>query len=188
MKDVKPVMSIVSSSIILSFLPIFLSLFSSCGEDRNTLDSETADNKFLRAEYYAQYDDKLKLPVKRKKENEYLIKENILIYRFNASILFFNSSFFRENLFRIIDERKGIRRVIIDASPVNYLDISGCNELTDIIIELKEKNIEVYFVDAIEDFENKLRSRLLKFDLDTEVFLNCEKAVDLSPLPMNPLR
>ena len=127
------------------------------------------------------YDNKLETPVKRHKDNEYMLIKNIFIYRFNSAILFYNCNYFREQLFKMISRREDIRSVIIDSAPVNFIDITGLNELTDVIKELREKNISVFFVRTTEHFENKMRTRLRMSGLDPEVFpVNYEEAIGLS--------
>lgn len=131
-------------------------------------------------EYELVYDENLKLTQKRNKENECLLKENILIYRFNSAILFYNCNFFREKLFQKISERDNIKLVIIDAGSINYIDITGLNELTEVIIELKEKSTDMCFIFATEDFENKVKNRFSKIGLNTDMFpMNYEQVTNL---------
>lgn len=121
-------------------------------------------------EYELVHDETTLLTFKRNKENEYLVKECILIYRFNSAILFYNCNYFREKLLQKINERGNIKHVIIDAGSINYIDITGLNELMDVIKELKEKGILMSFVFATEDFESKIKDRLLKLGYNADVF------------------
>lgn len=102
--------------------------------------------------------------------NMTLQKEEIFIYRFDSAMLFFNSDFFRKKLFEKISVRTQLKLVIIDANPVNYLDVTSRNDLTEIINELNQKNIKIVFCSAIPDFIIKLKPWLVKKNLNSEIF------------------
>ncbi len=105
-------------------------------------------------------------------DNQTLFRKDILFYRFNSSMFFFNSDYFREKLFKRISERKELKIIIIDATPVNYIDITFRNDLVDIISELNQKNIMLLFCRALPDFENKLKEGLVNKDLNSEIFFH----------------
>jgi len=105
-------------------------------------------------------------------ENKSLLKDDILFYRFNSSMLFYNSDYFRENLFKRISERKELKLIVIDATPVNYIDITFRNDLVDIISELNLKNIKLFFCRASSDFERKLKNRLVLKKLNADIFFS----------------
>lgn len=122
-------------------------------------------------DYEMVYDDEMKFPVKLNNENKNLIKEGILIFRFNSAILFYNSNYFRDKLLKMADDKENLKFIIVDAGPVNFIDISARNELVDIIKEFNGKNIKVLFVDANEYFKDKLSSQLQEESLNSEIFL-----------------
>lgn len=103
-------------------------------------------------------------------DNQALQRNDIFFYRFNAAMLFFNSDYFRERLFERISDRTELKVIIIDATPINYIDITFRNDLTDIISELNQKNIKILICRALPDFEKKLKQRLVKKNLNTEIF------------------
>ncbi len=103
-------------------------------------------------------------------ENKSLLRNDILFYRFNSAMLFFNSDYFRQCLSERISGRDELKLIIIDASPVNYLDITFRNDLTDLIKELNQKNIKLFFCNADHRFQKKLSERLIKKNLEPEIF------------------
>ena len=103
-------------------------------------------------------------------DNKALLRNDILFYRFNSSMLFFNSDYFRENLLKRISERKELKLIIIDATPVNYIDITFRNDLVDIMSELHQKNIKMLFCRALPDLERKLSQRLVSKNMKTDIF------------------
>ncbi len=104
------------------------------------------------------------------KENEKFISNEIFIYRFEASMLFFNSDYFRKKLFERISGRNDLKLLIIDANPVNFIDVTSGNSLSEIISELNKINVKVIFFGAVQDVEKKYRELLLKNNSDNGYF------------------
>lgn len=126
------------------------------------------------------FDGDKKILVPLSKNNENFAREDILIYRFNSALLFYNCNYFREKLMKRIAERKELKFVLLDASSINFLDISALNELTDIMKELKTKNIKIVFAFGTTDFEHKVKTRLMKEKMDTDVFpQNYEQVINV---------
>ncbi len=76
--------------------------------------------------------------------------ENLLLVRFDEQIYFGNCQFFKEQLFEIIDQKKGkLNVVILSSGGINYIDSSGMKILNEIISILKSKNIRFYMAGAI---------------------------------------
>lgn len=102
--------------------------------------------------------------------NENLIRNEIFIYRFEASILFFNSDFFRKKLTERISGKNDLKLIAIDANPVNYIDVTGANNLVEIISEMNKKDIRVFFFEADQRFEKKISEMLVRNKLDSGIF------------------
>lgn len=77
----------------------------------------------------------------------------ILIYRFDANILFFNADKFRSRI-RYLVENSGdkIKHVLIDAESMVIIDITGADTFSELIAELKKKNISVSICRAKSEF------------------------------------
>lgn len=131
-------------------------------------------------EYEMVFDGKEKILAKRNKENEDMVRKDVLIYRFNSALLFYNCNYFRENLIKRVSGRPELKFVMIDTSSINYMDITGLNELIDLIKELKEKNITVSLMFATLDFENKVKVRLKNEKMSYDIFpQNYEQVMQL---------
>ncbi|MBK8983665.1 MAG: sulfate permease [Ignavibacteria bacterium] len=66
----------------------------------------------------------------------------IMIYRFEAPLLFFNADYFKKRVYEFIDnERREINFLILDASPLIRIDITAAEIFEDLIFELKADNI-----------------------------------------------
>lgn len=123
-------------------------------------------------EYELAFDPQKNLLHKSVPENEHLLSDNVLIYRFNSAMLFFNSGYFRTKLFEKITRKAKPELIIVDASPVNYIDITFRDDLAEIIKELNGNGQKLLFLYADNTFENKLSEMLVKKELDPEIFYN----------------
>lgn len=109
-------------------------------------------------------------------ETQPMLRKDIFFYRFNSAMLFFNSDYFRDSLFRRISDRKELKLIMIDATANNFIDITFRNDLVDIISELSQKNINLFFWRAEPDFEKKLKQKLVKKNLNAEIFFTDVKS------------
>jgi len=70
----------------------------------------------------------------------------LLIFRFNAPIVFFNAPYFRK---KVLDAISGagpdLRWFVLDAIPVSQIDVTGWHILTELMDELKERQIRFVF-------------------------------------------
>lgn len=85
-------------------------------------------------------------------------EEEILIYRFDSQLYFANVEHFRNTIDRLI-ERKGenLKLVILDASAINNIDSTGVHALQELITDLREQDIELYFAGTIGPVRDKLK-------------------------------
>lgn len=108
------------------------------------------------------------------------IEAATLIIRFDSQLNFTNASYFEDT---IIDKVKAkgneLKLVIINANSLNNIDSSGVHVLKDVLLFLKNKNIELYFTGLI----GPVRDALFKSNLMDEIkfencFLSVQAAVD----------
>jgi high affinity sulfate transporter 1 len=104
------------------------------------------------------------------KENDKLIDEEVLYYRFNSAMLFYNFEHFKEKLYTRIEEKKNIRYVLLDANPVNYIDVTFADDLVLLISELKDKNINFVVFNPNEWVQKKFSESLGNADMTSEIF------------------
>lgn len=85
-------------------------------------------------------------------------EEEILVYRFDSELYFANVEHFRSAIDSLIDEKGDkLELVVLDASAINSVDSTGVHALEELIKDLAEKNIELYFAGAIGPVRDKLK-------------------------------
>lgn len=85
-------------------------------------------------------------------------EEDILVYRFDSELYFANVEHFRSAIDDLIYEKgEGLELVVLDASAINSVDSTGVHALEELIKDLGEKDIELYFAGAIGPVRDKLK-------------------------------
>jgi MFS superfamily sulfate permease-like transporter len=70
----------------------------------------------------------------------------LLLYRFDSSILFFNVEYFKERILKeIAASPTPLEWVVVDAAPINAIDITALHHLRDLIEELNGRGITLRF-------------------------------------------
>ncbi|SHO42679.1 SulP family inorganic anion transporter [Desulfopila aestuarii] len=70
----------------------------------------------------------------------------LMLYRFDGNILFFNVDYFRKSITtEIARSPTPVEWVVVDASPVNNIDITALHKLRDLRDELESKGITLLF-------------------------------------------
>jgi SulP family sulfate permease len=103
--------------------------------------------------------------------NKNLIRDDVMIYRFNSALVFFNSDFFRTQITKRASSKTNLKSIIIDARPINYIDLTSLKTLTDVIKDFSADNIKVYFAAAEEQLQIKISKELKENNLDDDIFL-----------------
>lgn len=68
----------------------------------------------------------------------------ILIFRFNAPIVFFNASYFRKTAFNAISSAgPSLQWFVLGAIPVSQIDVTGWHTLIELMDELEERQIRM---------------------------------------------
>ena len=87
----------------------------------------------------------------------------LLIYRFDANIVFYNADYFKARVLKIIAAQKTpIEWVVIDASPFNVIDVSALNKLDELRTELANKGISLYYARVKQQLERFFNSSFAK--------------------------
>lgn len=94
----------------------------------------------------------------------------ILIYRFNSALLFYNAGYFAERLSRRAESKKDLRLIVIDATPINVIDLTALSVLRDLIRDFNKNNVIVVFAGANESFRSSVIRELEKDSLNTDIF------------------
>ncbi|MDA9836090.1 sodium-independent anion transporter, partial [Flavobacteriales bacterium] len=79
-----------------------------------------------------------------------LVREDLLIVRFDASVNFANHRFLNYSIKNLIDSRKGkIDTIILCAESIGYIDASGLAGLENLIDDLEKRGIDFRLSAAI---------------------------------------
>ena len=82
----------------------------------------------------------------------------LLIFRFDARLIFFNCNFFASEVKRCIAEAKEqVKTVLIDAEAMNDIDITGADRLIKLNTELNSKNIVMFLSHVRDPLRDKMR-------------------------------
>jgi SulP family sulfate permease len=85
-------------------------------------------------------------------------EDEILVYRFDSELYFANVEHFRSAIDTLIDKKgEGLELVVLDASAINSVDSTGVHALEELIKDLDDKDIELYFAGAIGPVRDKLK-------------------------------
>jgi high affinity sulfate transporter 1 len=108
--------------------------------------------------------------------NEYIqgsegsVIDEVLIYRFNSALLFFNSNYFNDMLQKRADSKIGLKLIVIDAKPINIIDLTSLSVLSEMIKDFNDRNITVVFSGAKESFKTTVSRKLEKDKIATNIF------------------
>jgi len=68
-----------------------------------------------------------------------------VIFRFDQEIFFANAALFRDRLRELAAAEPPVRRVIVDASAITYVDTTGLDMLGELQDELESAGVEMVF-------------------------------------------
>ncbi len=107
-------------------------------------------------------------------------RKDLLILRFDASLYFANTNYFKDHLHEMAD-RKGdsLRTIIINADSINSLDSSGVHALDELLDEYLSKGVKIIFTGV----KGPVRDALSKAHLTEKIgqdcfFMSVQEAVD----------
>ncbi|MFK7900318.1 MAG: SulP family inorganic anion transporter [Cyclobacteriaceae bacterium] len=107
-------------------------------------------------------------------------RKDILIIRYDSQLYFANSTHFKESI-RCEVEKKGnqLELVIIHGDSINFVDSSALQELKNLITELNEQSITVYFSSLIGPVRDFLTKTCFIKDMgDNCFFIDIQDAID----------
>jgi len=96
--------------------------------------------------------------------------DHILIYRFGSALLFYNVDYFVERLTQRLESKTDLDLVVIDAAPINHVDLTALSALIDLIKKLAGNGVDIAFAGANESFRSLLTRELARNGLVTDVF------------------
>ena len=109
-----------------------------------------------------------------------ILKEDILIVRFDAQLYFANTTFFKDKLEELVIEKsEKLKLIIIDGESMNNLDSSGVHALLDVIDMYESKGIQI----AFSGMKGPVRDAMQKGGVIDKIsfdhcFMSIQEAVD----------
>lgn len=94
-----------------------------------------------------------------------LVKDEIIILRFDAQLFFANSVFFKEKVMSMVKSRKNPLFFILEGSSINHMDSSAVHTMGEVIDELKK--LDITFLTA--NFIGPVRDILVKSELESKI-------------------
>ncbi|MEM7102401.1 MAG: solute carrier family 26 protein [Bacteroidota bacterium] len=77
---------------------------------------------------------------------ELKVREDVLIFRFDAHLYFANADYFKKSLNqKILNKGDNLRLTILDTDSINHIDSSGLHTLEEIWDDMQNRNIAFYF-------------------------------------------
>ncbi len=154
------------------FIGIILSLFIFFKISMKTNVMELVYNKYTK-----------RLSSMLRSKGNFVISDNLLMVRIDMPILYINSEIIMEKIISIVEEKKtkkDIKKILISFLGVSYVDSSGVGAVSILVEELKNKNVEVYFVHTRVSIKDRLRKeenlrQIKTFETDEEAFETCRK-------------
>ena len=112
--------------------------------------------------------------------NEVVVREDLIILKFDAQLFFGNIDFFKKLVFNSIEKKPSkVKGFIINARAINYIDSTASEELIIIIKKLQKKGIRVMVVGAIDPSRDIIiNSKLIKVIKKQNLFVTSGDATD----------
>jgi len=70
----------------------------------------------------------------------------ISMIRFGGSLYFANAAYFADTIFDLVSQRPKLQYIIVDCIRINKIDASGLQALENVVRQLDESGVEVWFV------------------------------------------
>lgn len=67
----------------------------------------------------------------------------LVLYRFNASVIFYNAPYFKQRLLAVADANPHARWLIVDGGPITHLDSTGADTIAGLVDDLAGRNIRL---------------------------------------------
>ncbi len=108
------------------------------------------------------------------------VRKDVLIIRFDAQVYFANVNYFKDKLFEW-RARKGayLQTVIINADSINHMDSSAVHAVKDMIVDLQDEGLSVFFTGVKGPVRDVMAKGLLAKKIGSHnFFMSVQEAVD----------
>jgi len=104
--------------------------------------------------------------------------EELLIVRFDAQLFFANCEFFKDSVLDWAEKKPKLKKVLIDAQPLNQIDSTASYMLLDLIKHFNDNGVEVMFAGVKGPVRDKFRKAKIATALGSNHFyMNVHEAV-----------
>ncbi len=109
-----------------------------------------------------------------------VMRDDLLIVRFDSQLYFGNKNYFKNQLFKFMDEKgSGLRCIILNAEAINYVDSTATAMLVKLIEEVQRRKLKLYISGAIGPARDVIfHSGIVKLLPREHFFLGIQQAVD----------
>jgi len=111
---------------------------------------------------------------------EVIIEQDVLVFRFDAQIFYANTSYFRDSLDQLVEQKgAALKLIVLDAESINSIDSTGIEMLKERVHYYQKKQITFYFSSVKGPVRDLLfRAGLLNSIDRTHFFIRTNDAVE----------
>jgi len=103
----------------------------------------------------------------------------LVLYRFDAPLIFANSRTFREEIVRLVNATPGLRWIVVAAEPITDVDTTAADMLEDLDVWLNARDVSLVFAEIKDPVRAKIERYELTRTIDPRHFFpTIEAAVD----------
>lgn len=119
-----------------------------------------------------------------------VFRPDLLVLRFDSQLYFGNKDYFKKQLFRFIDAKgKGLKGIVLNAEPINYIDSTAVDMLAMAIAEIHERDIKFFIASPIGPTRDIIfNSHIINVLPREHLFGRTKEAVDYFDNPDSPTR
>ncbi|MEP0085976.1 MAG: sulfate permease [Maribacter dokdonensis] len=112
--------------------------------------------------------------------DEVVVRNDLLIVRFDSQLYFGNSAYFKKQLLKHIKAKgPALKGIILNAESINYIDATAADMLTKLIHDIRERELQFYIAGAIGPTRDIIFSTVIIKELQREfLFVKTKEAVD----------
>ncbi|APQ18009.1 SulP family inorganic anion transporter [Maribacter hydrothermalis] len=117
--------------------------------------------------------------------DEVIVRNDLLIVRFDSQLYFGNSAYFKKQLLKHI-RAKGpqLKGIILNAEAINYIDATAADMLSKLIHDIRERGLQFYIAGAIGPTRDIIFNTGIIEELQREfLFVKTKEAVDFFDNP-----
>jgi len=88
----------------------------------------------------------------------------LLLFRFNAPIVFFNAPFFKRSVLEAVESVRDPKWLVLDMIPITVIDTTGLQTLRDLMAILRSRGVTLVAAGRVTEWRHWAEHRGLKFE------------------------